>query len=67
MRREQAYTHRQKTDTPGGVSLHLRCRIQHILDEDAISGSRVIHKDMGYRTDELAVLDDGAAAHVCVK
>ena len=45
----------------------LCCRVQHIFDEDAISDGGVVHKDMGHRTDELAVLNDRRAGHLCVK
>ena len=38
-----------------------------VFDEDAISGSWVIYKDMRHRSDELAVLNDGTAGHADVK
>ena len=42
-------------------SKNLRCCIEHILNEDAISGGRIVNKDMSNGADELAVLDDGGA------
>ena len=41
----------------------LRGSIQHIFDEDAVAGGGVIDQDMVDGADELAVLDDGTAAH----
>lgn len=43
------------------------CSVQHIFDEYAITRGGVVDQDMGYCPDELAVLDDGTARHVCVK
>ena len=43
---------------------HLR-RVQHILNEDTVSGCGIIDHNVGHRTDQLAVLNDGAAAHEC--
>ena len=40
---------------------------KHILDEDAVTGCGIIHQHVGDGADELAVLDNGAAGHVCVK
>jgi len=45
----------------------LGCSVQHIFDENAISGGGIIHQHVGHSTDELAVLDDRAAAHADVK
>ena len=45
----------------------LCCRVQHILNKDAISGGGVVHKDMGDGADELAVLNDRTATHADVK
>ena len=41
---------------------HLR-RVQHIFDENAVARGGVVYHDVGDCADELAVLDDGAAAH----
>ena len=41
--------------------------IQHILDEDAVAGCGVVHKNMGDGADEFAVLNNRTAAHVDVK
>ena len=41
--------------------------IQHILNENAISGGGVVDEDVSNGADELAILDDGTAAHGCVK
>jgi len=41
----------------------LSCRIQHIFDEDSVAPGWVIYQDMGHRSNQLAVLDDGTAAH----
>ena len=43
---------------------HLR-RAQHILNENTVACGRSVDKDMGDGTDELAVLDNGRAAHEC--
>ena len=43
---------------------HLRC-IQHIFDEDSVAGCGIVDEHMRYRSHELAVLDDRAAAHEC--
>ena len=45
----------------------LSCRVQHVFDEDAISGSGIVDEDVGDGADEFAVLDDGAAGHADVK
>ena len=41
----------------------LCCGVQHIFDEDAVAGGRIVHKDMGNSADKLSVLDDGTAGH----
>ena len=38
-----------------------------IFDEDAVAHGGVVDKAMGHRTDELAVLNDRRAGHLCVK
>ena len=38
-------------------------RVQHIFDEDAITRCGVIYQNVGHGADELAVLENGAAAH----
>ena len=43
------------------------CCLQHILDQDAVTHGGIIDQHVGHGADEFAVLDDGAAAHVCVK
>ena len=46
----------------------LLCRgVEHIFDEDAITRCGIVHQNMGHRTDELAILNDGAAGHADVK
>ena len=42
-------------------------RIQHIFNENSVSGCRIVDEDVGDRADELAVLDDGATRHECVQ
>ena len=44
----------------------LFCGSQHFFDEDAVAGGGIGDKDMGDRADDLAVLENGAAAHECV-
>ena len=44
--------------------VNLRSCIQHIFNKDAVARGGVINKHMGDRPHQLAVLDDGAAAHV---
>ena len=41
------------------------CRVEHIFDEDSVARGGVIYEDMCYRADDLAVLNDLAAAHGC--
>ena len=50
-----------------GNGIVLCCRIQHIFDEDAISGGRVVDKNVSNSADQFAVLDDGATGHADVK
>ena len=38
---------------------------EHIVNKDAVAGGRVVDHDVGHGSDELAVLDDGTAAHEC--
>ena len=45
----------------------LRCRVEHVFDEDTVTGGRIVNKDMGDSADQFAVLDDRAAAHADVK
>ena len=40
--------------------------VYHVFDEDAVAGGGVVDENMGNRADQLAILDDGAAAHQCV-
>ena len=41
-------------------------RQQHFFNKNGIPAGGIVNKDMGHRTDELAVLQDGGAAHQCV-
>ena len=43
------------------------CRIQHILNKNAVSRGGIVYEDVRDRADELAVLDNGASAHECVQ
>ena len=45
----------------------LGCGIEHIFDENAVAGGWVVDKDVGHRTHQFAVLDDGTAGHADVK
>ena len=47
--------------------LILSCRVQHIFDENTVTGVRGVHKNMGYGSHQLAVLNNGTAAHADVK
>ena len=40
---------------------------EHIVDENAVAGGRVIDHDVGDRPNRLAVPDEGATAHECVQ
>ena len=44
-------------------ALFLCRRIQHIFDEDAISGGRIVNKDMGDGAHQFPILNDGTAGH----
>ena len=35
----------------------LRRRVEHVFDEDAVTGGRIIHKNMGHSADQFAVLN----------
>ena len=39
---------------------HLR-RVEHIFNENAVSRGGIVDEDVRHRSDQLAVLDDGAA------
>ena len=41
--------------------------VQHIFDEDAISGGGVIHKHVGHGAHQFSVLNNGTALHADVK
>ena len=56
-----------RRDTPGGVSLHLCRRIQHIFDKNAIAGGGVIDQDVGHGAHQFAVLNNRRAGHADVK
>ena len=45
----------------------LCCGVQHIFDKNTISGRWVVHQHVGHCADELAILNNGRAGHVCVK
>ena len=47
--------------------LILSCRVQHIFDENSVPGVRLVDEDVRNSSDQFAVLNDGAAGHVCVK
>ena len=47
--------------------LFLRRRIQHVFDKDAVAHCGIIDENVGRCADELAVLNDGTAAHADVK
>ena len=55
----------KKTGANRPLSELLSRRIQHILNENAVSFCGIADHDMSDGTDKLAVLDDGAAAHEC--
>ena len=38
------------------------CGVQHIFDENAVPHGGIVDQNVGYSTDELAVLNDGRAA-----
>ena len=37
--------------------------VEHVFDEDAVAGRRIVDENVSDRSDELAVLNDGRAAH----
>ena len=39
--------------------------VQHIFGENAVARGGFVDEHMRYRSDELAVLDDGGARHEC--
>ena len=41
----------------------LLSRLQHILNKNPISDLRVRDQNVGHRSHDLFILDDGAAAH----
>ena len=43
-----------------GGAVRLR---EHILDADGVAARRVVYENVRHRADELAVLEDGRAAH----
>ena len=47
--------------------LILSCRVQHIFDENTVPGVRLVDEDVSHRTHQLAVLNNGTAAHADVK
>ena len=48
-----------------GPALRLDCCVLHVFNEDAEIGDRIVYKDVGDCTYQLAVLNDWTAAHVC--
>ena len=59
--KENLEKHSSKKNGRGQYPCHLSRCVQHVFDEDPVAGIRVIYKDMGYGTDELAVLDNRTA------
>ena len=58
--------------TPVPTILGLRCLrhrdiccVQHVFDKYAIPSGGIIYEHVRHRADELAVLNDGRAAHEC--
>ena len=49
------------------IGLPLCRSIQHVFDEDAISGGGVVDEDVGYGADKFSVLDYRATRHADVK
>ena len=45
----------------------LRRGVEHVFDENTISGGRIVDKDVGHRAHQFAILNDGATGHFCVK
>ena len=45
----------------------LRCRVEHVFDEDAVSRCGVVHENMGHRAHQFAVLYNRRAGHADVK
>ena len=41
--------------------------LQHIFNKNPIPLSGILHQHMSHGADEFSVLDNGAAAHECVK
>ena len=41
------------------------CRSQHILNENSVTRGGVVDEHVRHSSDELAVLDDGAARQEC--
>ena len=41
----------------------LRCCIQHIFDKNTVPHSWIIYQNMGYRTYQFPILNNGTAAH----
>ena len=41
------------------------CGVQHIFNENSVPRGGIVDQNVGYSTDELAVLNDGAARHEC--
>ena len=52
---------------PRFLKFYLGCCIQHVFNEDAISGGGVVDEDVGDSADQFAILNDGTAAHADVK
>ena len=42
-----------------GRSLHLCSSVQHIFNENAISGGRIVDQDVSHSADKLSVLNNG--------
>ena len=48
------------------ILFNFLCFCKHILNKDAVATGGVVHQNVGHGADELAVLENGAAAHECV-
>ena len=59
--RRCVYTNKDRGKPP--LSLFLSRRIQHIFDEDPVAFGGFVDKNVGDGADDLAVLQNGAAAH----
>ena len=49
--------------TLASATAFLFCCLEHIFDKDAVTAARIINENMRHRANELAILEDRAAAH----